>query len=48
MIKTPVASLIFNRSDTTEKVFAAICQARPPKLLVVADGARSDRLRESE
>ena len=42
-MKTPVALLIFNRPDTTEKVFEAIRQAKPPKLLVVADGPRSDR-----
>ncbi len=42
-LKTPVAFLIFNRPDTTEKVFDAIRQARPPKLLVVADGPRADR-----
>jgi GT2 family glycosyltransferase len=42
-LKTPVAFLIFNRPDTTEKVFAAIRQAKPPTLLVVADGSRTDR-----
>lgn len=47
-MKTPVALLIFNRPDLTEKVFEAICQARPPKLLVVADGPRSDRPGEAE
>lgn len=47
-MKTPVAFLIFNRPDTTEKVFAAIRQAQPPKLLVVADGPRSDRPGEAE
>ena len=47
-MKTPVAFLIFNRPDTTAKVFAAIRQAKPPKLLVVADAARSDRPEEAE
>ena len=47
-MKTPVAFLIFNRPDTTEKVFEAIRAAKPPKLLVVADGARSDRPDEGE
>ena len=42
-MKTPVVFIIFNRPDTTEKVFQAIRQAQPPKLLVIADGARSDR-----
>jgi hypothetical protein len=47
-METPVAFLIFNRPDTTNKVFAAIRQARPPKLLVVADGPRIDRPGEAE
>lgn len=45
---TPVALLIFNRPDTTTRVFDAIAKARPSKLLVVADGPRSDRLGEEE
>lgn len=48
VIETPVVLLIFNRPDTTERVLAAIRQAQPPKLLVVADGARSDRPGEAE
>ena len=39
---TPVAFLVFNRPDTTARVFAEIARARPPKLLVVADGPRTD------
>ena len=42
-LKTPVAFIIFNRPDTTERVFAEIAKAKPPKLLVVADGARANR-----
>jgi hypothetical protein len=34
--------IIFNRPDTTEEVFAAIRKARPPRLYVAADGARSN------
>ncbi|HVG28582.1 MAG TPA: hypothetical protein VM864_02575 [Pyrinomonadaceae bacterium] len=41
-MRTPVAFLIFNRPDVTARVFAEIARARPPKLLVVADGARAD------
>ena len=41
-LKTPVAFIIFNRPDTTKKVFAEIAKARPPKLLVIADGPRAD------
>src|SRR5437588_5481397 len=41
--KTPVVLMIFNRPKTTERVFAEIAKARPPKLLVVADGPRRNR-----
>lgn len=47
-VKSPVAFLIFNRPDTTERVFAEISKAKPSKLLVVADGPRSDRTGEDE
>jgi hypothetical protein len=45
---TPVAFIIFNRPDTTERVFAEISKVRPPKLLVVGDGPRSSRTGEKE
>jgi hypothetical protein len=47
-LKTPIAFFIFNRPNTTEKVFEAIRQAKPSKLLVVADGPRCDRIGEAE
>jgi len=47
-LTTPVAFIIFNRPDTTERVFREIAKARPPKLLVVGDGPRVDRHGESE
>lgn len=47
-MKTAVAFLVFNRPDTTAKVFEAIRQAQPPKLLVVADGPRDNRPGEAE
>ncbi|HIK33398.1 MAG TPA: glycosyltransferase [Oscillatoriales cyanobacterium M59_W2019_021] len=47
-LKTPVAFLIFNRPDVTERVFETIRQAKPPKLLVVADGPRADRPGEAQ
>ena len=47
-LNTPVALLIFNRPDTTERVFNAIAKAQPPKLLVVADGPRPQREGEAE
>lgn len=45
---TPVAFIVFNRPDTTERVFAEIARARPPKLLVVGDGPRASRQGEAE
>lgn len=47
-LRTPVVFIIFNRPDTTERVFAEIAKARPPRLLVVADGPRAGREGESE
>ncbi|MCA2940318.1 MAG: glycosyltransferase family 2 protein [Microcystis sp. M113S1] len=47
-LTTPIAFLIFNRPDTTARVFEAIRQAKPPKLLVVADGLRPDRADDIE
>jgi hypothetical protein len=47
-LKTAVAFIIFNRPDTTERVFEAIRRAQPPILLVVADGPREDRPEEKE
>ena len=47
-LNTPVAFLVFNRPDTTGKVFEAIREARPLRLLVVADGPRENRLGEAE
>ena len=47
-MKTAVALIIFNRPDTTEQVFAEVARARPPKLLVVADGPRPGRPGEAQ
>jgi hypothetical protein len=47
-LQTPVAMIVFNRPETTEKVFAEVRKARPPKLLLVADGARANRPEEAE
>jgi hypothetical protein len=46
-LSTPVAFIIFNRPDVTARVFAEIAKARPPKLLVIADGPRADRAGEA-
>ena len=48
MLKTPVAFLIFNRPQNTQRVFDAIRKAQPTKLLVIADGHRPDRPQEAE
>ena len=47
-LTTPVAFIIFNRPDTTARVFAEIAKAKPPKLLVVGDGPRTNRAGEAE
>ena len=47
ILKTPIAFIIFNRPDATERVFAEIAKAKPPKLLVVGDGARANRVGEA-
>ena len=48
MLNTPVLFCIFNRPEITRRVFQRIREARPGKLLVVADGARTGRDGESE
>lgn len=42
-MKSPVALFMFRRPDTTARVLDAIRRARPPLLLVVADGPRQSR-----
>ena len=39
-LSTPLMFIIFNRPDTTKRVFEKIREARPKKLYVVADGPR--------
>lgn len=47
-LSTPIVLIIFNRPDTTRRVFEAVRRARPEKLFIIADGARSDRPGEAE
>jgi hypothetical protein len=47
-LQTPVAFLVFNRPETTARVFAEIARAKPPSLLVVSDGPRAGWPGESE
>jgi hypothetical protein len=44
----PVLFLVFNRPETTARVFEAIRAARPSQLFVAADGPRADRDGEVE
>jgi len=41
-MKTPVALIVFNRPDATARVIKEIAKVKPAKLLVVADGPRSN------
>lgn len=45
-LTTPVVLLVFNRPDATSRVFAAIRDARPRQLLIIADGPRANRPNE--
>lgn len=47
-LHVPVLFLIFNRPETTVRVFEAIRHARPPQLFIAADGPRPARVSEAE
>lgn len=47
-LKTPVVFIIFNRPDTTLRVFEIIRQVQPPQLFVIADSFRTDKPGEAE
>ncbi len=42
MSRTPVVLIAFNRPEVTRRTFAAIREARPPRLFLVCDGPRAD------
>lgn len=48
MLDTPILFLIFNRPDTTFKVFEAIRLQKPKKLYIAADGPRKEKTAEYE
>ena len=48
MYKTPILLLIFNREDTTQKVFDVIRLQKPKYLFIAADGARKNKPDEVE
>ena len=41
-LNTAVLFLVFNRLDTTKKVFESIKEARPPRLYIASDGPRKN------
>jgi len=45
---TPVVFLVFNRPDTTKRVFEVIAKIQPRKLLIVADGPRANHPTDAE
>lgn len=45
-VSTPILFLVFNRPDTTRKVFEKIRQIKPQKLYIAADGPRKDIVAE--
>lgn len=47
-MNTPILFLVFNRPDTTIRVFETVRQAKPPRLYVAADGPRKDKIGEKE
>jgi hypothetical protein len=47
-LRTPVALIVFNRPDTTRRVLAEIAKAKPPQLLLIADGPRADHPEDEE
>lgn len=44
----PIVFMIFNRPDTTRRVFEMVRSIRPKQLLVIADGPRLDRSGDAE
>lgn len=47
-LKTPVAIIIFNRPQTTQRVFEVLRMVKPPELFVIADGPRKGKPGEAE
>lgn len=47
-VNAPILFLIFNRPDTTQRVFNAIRQVKPKQLFVAADGPRCDKVGDEE
>lgn len=47
-MKKAILFIVFNRLDTTKKVFAEIRKAKPPRLYIASDGARKAVVNEQE
>lgn len=47
-LNVAIAFFIFNRPNTTKKVFEVIRQVKPPKLFVIADGCRENNLSDQK
>ena len=48
MFQTPILLLVFNRPDTTAKVFEQIRAIKPRQLFIAADGARKNNVADIE
>jgi len=44
----PILFIIFNRLDTTQKVFERIKEAKPKQLFLAGDGPRADKIDDHE
>lgn len=47
-LTAPVALFVFNRPETTARVFAQIRQVKPARLFIIADGPRNDHPHDTE
>jgi hypothetical protein len=47
-LNSPVLFLVFNRFETTSKVFKSIREAKPPRLYISSDGHRASNLLEKD
>jgi len=47
-LKTPILFIIFNRPDTTQKVFDEIKKVKPLKIFIAADGPRNDKKNDAK
>jgi len=48
MLATPIVFIVFNRPDTTRRVFETIRTVRPKKLFLLADGPRAGIVEDEE